>query len=222
MSRDRPENEGHAGGFELTAVGAARILGKLGEGGRSTVYRADWHGREVALKVYKSEAIARHARKHAENLAKFEYLRNRAFYDAPGLAKYVAEPMGYLTTGGVSAFIQEKLDGELYYFYFRARNGDVPVQLFEHVNRMVRLYHKAGLYDVDLHAMNVMVVEKNGEPIPKLFDFNLIPFHIHPPNKLVGLLLKTGLIDLEARDLRKLRNFHDFSRVEAKLLKFYE
>jgi tRNA A-37 threonylcarbamoyl transferase component Bud32 len=214
--------EGSAGGFELTGLGDVRILDRLGEGGRSTVYRAQWNGREVALKIYKSLALERHARKHQENLAKYEYARNRAFYEAPGMARYVAEPLGYLATDHVSAFLQEKLDGDLYYFYFRERNGDMPKGLFRHVEKMVALYHKAGLYDVDLHSMNVMVVKDNGEPIPKLFDFNLIPFHIHPPNKVVGLLLKTGLINLRARDLRKLRNFHDFTRVETKLLKFYE
>lgn len=216
MSPDTPRGE-----LALTGLGDVRIVGRLGEGGRSTVYLARWRDREVALKVYKASAIERHARKHAENLAKFEYSRNRAFHEAPGLARYVARPLGYIATEGVSAFLQEKLNGELYYFYYRARNGDMPAGLFAHVERMVHLYHKAGLYDVDLHAMNVMVVEDDGEPIPKLFDFNLIPFHIHPPNKFVGLMLRTGLIDLQARDLRKLRNFHDFSRVEAKLLKFY-
>ncbi len=207
--------------FRLTALGDVRILGRLGEGGRSTVYRARWRDQDVALKVYKAFALERHARKHSENLAKFEYSRNRAFYEAPGMSRYVAKPLGYLATEGVSAFMQEKLEGELYYFYYRARNGDMPRSVFEHVKTMVHLYHKAGLYDVDLHAMNVMVVEEREEPVPKLFDFNLIPFHVHPPNKLVGALLRTGLIDLQARDLRKLKNFHDFSRVEAKLLKFY-
>ena len=38
---------------------------------------------------------------------------------------------------------------------------------------------------------------------------------------LVGLLLRTGLMSPRHRDLRKLRRFHDFRRVEAKLLRFY-
>ena len=214
---------GAAGGLAFTSLGDVRILGKLGEGGRSTVYHGDWHGREIALKVYKPQAIERHARKHRVNLAEYEYLRNKAFYEARGLARYVAEPFGYLATGGIYAFMQERLDGELYYFYFRERGGIVPVELAGHLTRIVELSHGVGLYDVDLHPMNVMVVqEPAGAIVPRLFDFNLIPFHVHPPNKLVAFLLKTRLMSLRARDLRKLRNFHDFSRVEAKLLKFYE
>ncbi len=217
MQTDSPSGE-----LPLTRLGEAEILGRLGEGGRSTVYRAAWRGREVALKVYKASAITRHARKHGQNLAAYEYERNLAFWRAPGLARYVAEPLGFLATSGVSAFVQELLDGELYYFYYTRRGGRVEPRLFEHVERMVQLHHAADLYDVDLHAMNVMVVEEpTGEPVPRLFDFNLVPFHIRPRNPFVALLLRTGLMSKRARDLRKLREFHDFRRIQARLVGYY-
>ncbi len=223
MSRPAPTADRTGGGLELTALGDVEIVEQLGEGGRSAVYRAHWRRREVALKVYKSSAVVRHARKHPQNLAEFEYSRNLAFYRADGMAQYVAEPLGFLATSGISVFAQEMLHGELYYFYYRERKGDVSPELYRHVERMVHLHHAAGLYDVDLHAMNVMVVEgPDGEPLPKLFDFNLIPFHVRPPNPFVGLLLRLGWMSPRARDLRKLRNFHDFRRVERKLLKFYD
>lgn len=198
------------------------IVESLGEGGKSTVYRARWRGREVALKVYKAQAVAHHARKHGQNLAEYEFERNRSFHAAPGLARYVAEPLEFLATPEVSAFVQELLLGELYYFYFTRRNGQVAPDLFAHVRRMVELYHAADLYDVDLHAMNVMVVEEpTGEPVPKLFDFNLVPFHVRPRNPVVAALLATGVLSKRARDLRKLKRFHDFRRIEAKLVRFY-
>lgn len=223
MSPKPPQIDRSAGGLAITTLGDVRVLGRLGEGGRSTVHRASWHGRDVALKLYKASAVLRHARKHPQHLAEFEYERNAAFWRAPGLARYVAEPLGFLATSGVAAFVQELLCGELYYFYYRRHGERVRPGLQRHVERMVELYHAAGLYDVDLHSMNVMVVEApDGEPIPKLFDFNLVPFHLHPPNPLVALLLRLGLLTPRARDLRKLREFHDFRRVEARLLQFYE
>lgn len=215
-------SEGSEGGLGLTAVGDVRIVGKLGEGGRSTVYLGEWGGRRVALKVFKASAVERHARKHPLNVAAYEYARNLAFHRAPGLSVYVAEPLGHIATPGVSAVIQERLDGKLYYFYYRARGGRVSPALFGHIERIVERAHAAGLYDIDLHSMNVMVVhDRDGEPIPKLFDFNLIPFCEHPPNPFVGLLLRLGLLDERSRDLRKLRNFHDFRREERKQLDFH-
>ena len=107
-----------------------------------------------------------------------------------------------------------RLDGALYHRYYRERDGEIPGSLREHVRRIVELAHEAGLYDVDLHARNVMVVTENGEPIPKLFDFNYIPFHDRPRNPFSALLLRIGLLGRRSRDLRKLRKFHDFSRLE--------
>jgi tRNA A-37 threonylcarbamoyl transferase component Bud32 len=213
--------EAGSGGLELNALGDVEILGKLGEGVTCSVLDARWRGRDVVVKLYKAGAIERHHRLLGEELVEFEWNRNRAFYDAPGLRPYVAEPLAYLTSPGIAVFVQEKLDGRLYYFDHVERGGTIDPELFGHVGNIVRLAHEAGLYDVDLHAGNLMVVrDRDGRPMPKLFDFNFIPFYIHPPNPLVGLLLKLGLLDLKSRDLRKLRNFHDFRRFERKIERF--
>jgi hypothetical protein len=206
--------ESGEGGLELTAIGDVRITGRLGEGVTCVVCRGEWKGREVTVKLYKASAVEWHARRHRQELAEFEYRRNKAFHEVPGLARYVARPLAYLATGPVSALVQERLDGLLYHRYYRERNGEVPGSLREHLRRIVELAHEAGLYDVDLHARNVMVVTENGEPIPKLFDFNYIPFYERPRNPFVALLLKIGLLGRRSRDLRKLRRFHDFSRLE--------
>ena len=85
----------------------------------------------------------------------------------------------------------------------------------------MRLSHAAGLYDVDLHSLNIMVTHHGaGRPLAKLFDFNLIPFYVHPPNPFVWLLVKTGRIGMRSRDLRKLRRFHDFRRADKKIRMF--
>ena len=209
------------GGLQLTALGDARIVGRLGEGGRSTVYDAEWRGRRVALKVYKSAAVLNHGRKHPVPLARFEHDRNAAFHRVPALTAHVAEPLAWLAEEGVHALVQERLEGRLYYFHHRDA-GATDAALFGRIERIVHAAHAAGLYDVDLHAMNVMVVRgPGGQPWPRIFDFNQIPFHVRPPNPWVGFLLRTGLRSFRERDLRKLRRFHDFQRVERKLLRFY-
>jgi len=211
------------GGLELTAVGDARIIRKIGEGVSCAVYLAEWQSREVALKLYKAGAVERHHRLVGGELARYEYERNKAFHRAPGLACYIAAPLAYLTAPGMSAFVQERLIGPLYYQYHRDAGGRVDEALFARVREMVRLAHAAGLHDVDLHAGNFVVVrEPSGELVPKLFDFNFIPFYVHPPNPLVWLALRLGLIDRTWRDRRKLTRFHDFTRFEKKIRMFGE
>ena len=196
------------------------VTDKLGEGKRSVVYRAHWRGREVSVKVYKPAAIARHARKHKLPLAEFEHRRNKAFFEAPGMARFVAEPLGFIVEPGFQMSLQECLDGEVYYFAKRERAPFISPRFIDDLAELVRLSHEARLYDIDLHAMNVMVDRQTGGP--KLFDFNQIPFTERPQNPLVGLALKLGLLGKGSRDLRKLARFNNFDRVERKLLKFYE
>ncbi|HEX6397778.1 MAG TPA: methyltransferase domain-containing protein, partial [Steroidobacteraceae bacterium] len=179
-----------------------QITEKLGEGKRSVVYRARWKGREVGVKVYKPAAIANHARKHELPLAEFEHRRNKAFFEARGMAKYVAEPLGFVVEPGFQMSLQECVDGEVYYFAQRDHADFISPRFMEDLATVVSLSHEAQLYDIDLHAMNVMVDRKAGTP--KLFDFNQIPFTERPQNPFVGLALKLGLLGRESRDLRKL------------------
>jgi len=197
-----------------------KVTEKLGEGKRSVVYRARWQGRELGLKVYKPAAIANHARKHKLPLAEFEHRRNKAFFEARGMAQYVAEPIGFVVEPGFQMSLQECVDGEVYYFAQRDHADFISPKFMEDLANVVTLSHEAQLYDIDLHAMNVMVDRHKGTP--KLFDFNQIPFTERPQNPFVGLALKLGLLGRGSRDLRKLARFQNYDRVERKLLKFYE
>jgi len=197
-----------------------QITEKLGEGKRSMVYRARWKGRELGLKVYKPAAIANHARKHKLPLAEFEHLRNKAFFEARGMAQYVAEPIGFVVEPGFQMSLQECVDGEVYYFAQRDHADFISPRFMEDLANLVSLSHEAQLFDIDLHAMNVMVDRHKGTP--KLFDFNQIPFTERPQNPFIGLALKLGLLGRGSRDLRKLARFQNYDRVERKLLKFYE
>ena len=104
-------------------------------------------------------------------------------------------------------------------FAHREHAQFIPARFMEDLAELVTLSHAARLYDIDLHAMNVMVDKAKGTP--KLFDFNQIPFTERPQNPFIGLALKLGLLGRESRDLRKLARFNNFDRVERKLLKFY-
>jgi hypothetical protein len=220
-SRRQIYPQSSAGGFALTALGDVEILDRLGEGAFCTVYDAMWRGQNVALKIYKAGTIEHHHRAHGDEVVQFEWNRNQEFYDAPGLRPYVAEPLAYLCMPGIQALLQEKLNGPLYYSHCQENGNRVDKKLFGHIRNIVKCAHDAGIYDIDLHAGNLIVVDgPDGEPIPKLFDFNQIPFYICPPNPLVGLIIKLGLIDHKSRDLRKLDKFHDFTGVERKLKKF--
>ena len=203
-----------------TPYAGLEVTEKLGEGKRSIVYRARWQGRDVGVKVYKPAAIARHARKHELPLAEFEYRRNKAFFEARGLSRYIAEPLGFIVEPGFQMSLQECLDGEVYYFAQRDHADFISPRFMDDLAELVSLSHQAKLYDIDLHAMNVMVDRRAGGP--KLFDFNQIPFTERPQNPFIGFALKLGLLGKESRDLRKLARFNNFDRVERKLLKFYD
>jgi hypothetical protein len=194
----------------LAGLGELVLEGVLGEGRRCVVHAAEWRGRPVALRLHRSAAVHRHAERHATSLARFEHDRNVALHDVPGLRDHVAQPLGYIDEPGVSALIQERLEGVLYRSYWQDRRGLVDERLEGDVGRIVALAHAAGIYDLDLHAQNVMVVDR-GRPTAVLFDFNMIPWQERAPNPLVGLLLRARLLDPGLRDRRRLRRFHDIS-----------
>ena len=56
----------------------------------------------------------------------------------------------------------------------------------------------------------------DGDFIPRLFDFNLIPFTLRARNPLIGLSMRLGILDRRSRDRRRLEGFDDFRRVERK------
>lgn len=208
------------GRLERTDLEEVHGLEHLSDGLVTTVYRAVLDGSPVAVKIFRPRSVRRHAGRSPLGIAEFEYRRNLAFYEAPGLARYVARPLGYFHTPAVSAMVQELLLGELYYDYRRGRAAEMPAHadgVLAHLQRIVESAHAARLFDLDLHALNVMVVRDSGEMIPKLFDFNRIPFYDHPRNPLEALLLRVGLLDRGSRDRRKLRQLDDFSRLGERL-----
>jgi len=205
--------------LELTNLGPVRVLEPFAAGKMTVVYRGTLEGRAVALKVYKPAYVKKHSERHPVSLAEYEFTRNMAFWESPELSRYVVRPLGYLDTPGVSAIVQDLIDGELYYDLCLRRGGPLP-GVFRHLERIVEYAHARELFDIDLHAMNVLVVREGGEEVPRLFDFNRVPFYLNPRNPLEALALRLGIINERSRDFKKLRQFHNFSKLLRRRSRF--
>lgn len=204
---DDPEPPGSL--LEGTGLADVEVLDRIGEGARTVVHRARWRGREAVLKLYKPRAVARHARRHRLPLAEYEFERNRRFHRAPGLGRYVAEPLGRVVTGRGQALLQERIEGLPYRVYREGADEAEAARLFARIERLVDLAHEAGLYEIDIHPHNVLVArDEGGEPVPKLFDFNVVPLGGRRRNP-VGWLVRMRLVGRRRRDRRHLRRFRD-------------
>jgi len=201
------------------SAGTPRLLERLAWGKVATVYRATLEGHEVAVKVYRPRYVKRHAERHPVPIAEYEYTRNMAFRRSADLARYVAEPIDFVDSPSGSAFVQELIRGEMYYDACVRRGGPID-SVFSHIERIVDLAHARGLFDIDLHAMNVLIVDDDGEEIPRLFDFNRIPFYMDPRNPFEAAALRLGIIDERTRDRKKLRQFHDFRKLLRRRARF--
>lgn len=191
-------------------LSSAEVLSVLGEGKRSRVFRIRWQGAEYALKLYDPTAAAKHRSRNPVPLARYEYRRNRGLYDAPGMRNHVARPVAFLDHGPVQAFVQAFMPGVLFEHFRKDANAAVLHALTESLPRLVAHAHGAGVYDLDLHPNNVMVVaDTDGTHRLVFFDFNNIPAHERSPNPLSALLMALRLIRPESRDLRRLHLFTD-------------
>jgi hypothetical protein len=215
---------------EIAELGAAlpgTRLGQLecgpviGAGSRCTVYAARLAGRDCALKIYKATAVAKHARHHPQALAEYEFSVNGAYRACPPLTRYVAEPIDFLVTSRLQLFVQERLDGPLYYFWYQRECEAARARMRQHIERMVEEAHRAAIYGINLQALNLIVVrESDGESIPKLFDFNRLPRHVHHSNRLLGLAVRLGLLTPQRLDYMTLAKLHDFRALERKIRKY--
>jgi len=194
---------------------------RIGEGRHTNVYAASWRGREVAVKVFKSASVARHDRRVGGPVARFEFERNAQLRAVPDVARYVAEPIGYAIGENTQFVVQERLQGPLYYHYRTQLGHALPESFRAHLERLVSGCHAAGIYDLDVHSMNVVVQrEPGGELIPRLFDFNMVPFTVKARNP-GQLAMRLGFLRPETGDLRRLNRFDRFGPLERKHVERY-
>lgn len=185
---------------------------RLGEGRRSVVYRANYHDKVVALKVYRPEFIRKYREKYGVNIAEFEFSRNQAVRNVRGLQPYTAEPLAVVGLDGSCdlAFVQELVNGMPLVDLGRLNKG-LPSSVLEAGDRIVALAETAGLHDLDLYYRNILVREHEGTWLPVLHDFNLMPQHTFPPNPFLAIAYRAGIRRKSHRDYRCIRQWRQFS-----------
>jgi eukaryotic-like serine/threonine-protein kinase len=150
--------------------GRYRIIESLGEGGMGTVYLAEQREpirRRVALKVVKLGMDT------AAVLARFDNERQAlAMMDHPNIAQIFDAGA---TATGRPYFVMEYIEGTpvtLYCDRKRMTTRD-RLGLFLAVCRAVQHAHRKGVIHRDLKPSNVLVMERDGAPIPKVIDFGI-------------------------------------------------
>src|SRR5215475_5688864 len=150
--------------------GRYHIVRVLGEGGMGTVYLAEQRvpiRRQVALKVVKLGMDT------AQVLSRFANERQAlALMDHPNIARIFDAGA---TTRGRPYFVMEYIHGVPITQYCDAKRMTIRqrLELFLAVCHAVQHAHQKGLIHRDLKPSNVLVMERDGTPIPKVIDFGI-------------------------------------------------
>jgi WD40 repeat protein/serine/threonine protein kinase len=151
-------------------IGSYRIVRLLGEGGMGMVYLAEQQEpivRQVALKVIKLGMDTRAV------LARFQSEQQAlALMDHPNIAR-VHEAGS--SPEGRPYFAMEYVPGVPITDYCDRNRLDMRhrLELFLQVAHAVQHAHQKGVIHRDLKPSNVLVMERDGEAVPKIIDFGL-------------------------------------------------
>ena len=196
MQRMRPKLTG-------TLFADVEIGQIIGVGRRCAVFTARRQDQALVLKVYHQQAVARHANRTSASLARYECERNAALRRVPGLAPHVAMPIGYWSSPRGEFFLQQRVAGETLGSFLRSSSACNRDRLLSELQAILDRAHGAALSDLDLHPGNLLVQRRgDGSGRPILFDFNKIPYHQQPPNRLCAWLVRLGWIGPRSRDRR--------------------
>ncbi|MFO1078622.1 MAG: protein kinase [Planctomycetota bacterium] len=153
-----------------TAFGPYRVLGELGTGGMGTVWLCEQETpvrRRVAVKVMR-QGIA-----DAEMLVRFQLERE-------ALARLTDPCIARVLDAGVTDdrrpyLVMDYVQGTAIRQFCDDRRLDVAarLQLFARVCDAVQHAHQKGIVHRDLKPGNVLVVERDGEPLPVVIDFGV-------------------------------------------------
>jgi hypothetical protein len=196
---------------DLKLPADVRLENLLGKGRRCVVHAAIFHGQQVVVKAYRTSTMAKCRRRYGMSLAEFEHRRNSILFGIEAIRQYIARPITRFGSGdGYSdAFVQQRVDG----IYLRAlieKLGAVPAETLKALRSIVYEANRAGIYDLDLCASNIRVLQTAEGWQPILFDFNMLPQHEHSRSPFTTFFYKIGLRKRGGRDRRHLENFEDW------------
>jgi serine/threonine protein kinase/Tfp pilus assembly protein PilF len=151
-------------------VGPYKLIEVIGEGGFGEVWLAERREpmvQRVAIKIIKPGMDSRAV------IARFEQERQAlAVMDHPNVARVFD---GGVTAAGTPYFVMEFVEGEPMTAFADAKRLTLRqrLELFIPVCEAVQHAHHKGLIHRDLKPGNVLVVEIEGKPVPKVIDFGV-------------------------------------------------
>lgn len=192
----------------LTLPAEIEVTEFLGEGGRALVYKAQLEGNTVAVKAYRKEVAEKYREKYAVDIAEFEYQRNQCLYNLANIKPYIAKPYRFYSHASefTHSIVQEYVTGENLKILIK-QLGYLPAEILKAGYTIVAEAEENGIHDLDISVGNIMVHQCDSEWKPKLYDFNLMPQYLFPPNPIAGLAIKLGLRSKSHRDYRSLKNW---------------
>jgi serine/threonine protein kinase len=151
-------------------IGTYRLVRLLGEGGMGMVFLAEQArpiARQVALKVIKlgmdTHAVLARFQSEQQAIALMDHPNIASVYEAGATAE------------GRPFFVMEFVPGLPITDYCDQRrlNTRQRLELFLKVANAVQHAHQKGIIHRDLKPSNILVMDLDGEPVPKIIDFGL-------------------------------------------------
>ena len=173
---------------DLGAIGPYRLIRKLGEGGMGQVWLAEQSApvkRQVALKIIKA------GRYDGSALLRFDVERQTlAIMDHPAIAKVFDAGS---TAEGQPYFVMEYVPGLPITAYCDQKRLSVHqrLALFIKVCEGVQHAHQKAIMHRDLKPTNILVVEVDGKPMPRIIDFGIAKA-ISQPDEDETLVTRAG------------------------------
>ena len=153
-----------------TVIDRYKLLERIGEGGMAVVYMAQQEApirRKVALKIIKLGMDTKQV------IARFEAERQAlALMDHPNIAKVLDAGA---TATGRPYFVMELVTGVSITEYCDKNRLSTKdrLALFIQVCNAVQHAHQKGIIHRDLKPTNILVTQREGQPVPKVIDFGI-------------------------------------------------